>query len=449
MKTKVILSLLSLLIAVNSNAQLSQMGGGDLNPELKTDQMALKKFLDMRVGLSIHWGPSSIGGEEISWSRDKEIPKEVYDNYYKLFNPVNFNANEWVQLAIDGGMKYISLTSKHHDGFSLWPTAYSEYDIASTPFGKDIVWQLSVACQSKGVVFGSYYSIIDWYHADYQPYSHGGPGKLSKAVAGEPDFENYIAYMKNQLQELVEVYGAEFIQFDGEWEETWNHERGSDLYRFMKNLDPGVLVNNRVDVGRQNHDEETNTWNWKVYAGDFEERERMVEWVGRETEVHGRSKVPWQAWVTIDKAQWSYNETPKLLSAEEIIIDLLTTIGDNGNYLINLGPRPDGTFHPEQVETIREVGSWLKSYAEGIYGTRGGPFAEKGRYTSTKKGKEVFVFVLDAVLKDLRLKTDSYTIQAVTNYQGEAQNFEIEEEETVIDLKDLEESGVRVLRLKI
>ncbi|MFC2090785.1 alpha-L-fucosidase [Bacteroidota bacterium] len=435
------------LVALSTVMLAQHPGGGNLNPGLVADEGAVERFQDMRIGLSIHWGPSSLGGKEIGWSRDKEIPKEIYDNFYTSFNPVNFDAEEWIQLALDGGMKYISLTSKHHDGFCLWPSDYTDYDIENTPFSRDVVGELSRACKEAGVVFGSYYSIIDWYHYDYQPYSHGGPGELSMNHGREADFDTYNKYMKNQLEELVLKYDGEFIQFDGEWEPNWNHERGSDLYRYMRGLREDILINNRVDVGRHHLNTETGLWDWSIYAGDFEERERMVEWVGHETTVYGRSEIPWQAWVTIDKAQWSYNPTPKLLTAEEVILDLVKTIGDNGNYLINLGPRPDGTFHPEQVEIIQKVGAWIKEHECAIYDTRGGPFYKEGEYTSTIIGNIVYLFVFDTGKKDITFSPGAYTIENLKLFNGATVDYSAGEGICTISMETVLQHFITVYKI--
>jgi len=395
-------------------------GGGNLNPGLHTHEGSLEKFLNLKVGLSIHWGPSSLGGKEISWSRGEQIPKEEYDSYYRSFNPTKFDANAWVRFAKEVGMKYIIITSKHHDGFALWHSSVTEYDIANTPFKRDIVRELADACQEAGLVFGSYYSIIDWYHPDYLPYDHGGPGELLELAEGDTaNFERYLAFMKTQLKELVQGYGAEIIQFDGEWDPTWNHILGSDLYLYTRWLDEKVLVNSRADRAREDLDE-NGLWKREIYPGDFEERERMVDWIENASEINEqhfkKGNAPWQAWVTIDRAQWSYNETPRLMEADSVLFDLIKTIGDNGNYLINLGPRPDGTFHPEQMEILREVGEWLERHQEAIYGSRGGPYKKEGHYTSTQKGGVTYLFVFDG--QTVSLADKSLSNATITGLDG-------------------------------
>ncbi|GAB5520365.1 MAG: hypothetical protein RhofKO_26160 [Rhodothermales bacterium] len=453
--------LLCCLIATGASAQerhdaeaqakgwVEAPGGGNLNPGLYTHSEAIERFQDMRIGLSIHWGPSSHGGKEISWSRGEAIPKATYDAFYQQFNPTGFDADAWVQLAKEGGMRYILLTSKHHDGFSLWPSAVTEYDIANTPFERDIVGELADATRAQGLVFGSYYSTIDWYHPDYQPYGHGGPGPLFATHDDTPNYERYLVFMKQQLRELVQDYGAEIIQLDGEWDPTWNHERGSDLYLYLRHLNDEVLVNSRVDVGRQNKDPETGLWDWRIYAGDFEERERMVDWVPTEHhdgDVFGKTETPWQAWVTIDQAQWSWNATPRLLTADEIVLDLVKTIGDNGNYLINLGPRPDGTFEPEQVAIIQEVGQWIHAHDEAIYGTRGGPFSAEGAFTSTTTGDIAFLFVLDAELEAVTLDLGDRVLNDATTYAGESVDVQQVGTNATLQLPASQET-VRVFRL--
>ena len=154
-----------LCLPLSAQAQLS--GGGEDYPELKTNQKALKAWQDLRFGMFIHWGPVSLRGQEIGWSRGTSIPISDYDNLYHEFNPVLFNAAEWVKTAKEAGMKYLVLVTKHHDGFCLWPSAYTDYDIASTPYGKDIVGQLATECKKQGLLFGTYYSVLDWHHPDY------------------------------------------------------------------------------------------------------------------------------------------------------------------------------------------------------------------------------------------------------------------------------------------
>ena len=170
---KIIWTFFLLLIASLGQAQYS--GGGDLNPNLLTKQKSLKEFQEMRFGMFIHWGPVSLKGEEISWSRGKQIPIDVYDQLYKDFNPELYSAEEWVGAAKAAGMQYIIITSRHHDGFSLWDSEYTDYDMSATPYGKGILKELAEECEKQGIKFGTYYSICDWYRDDY-PVDYPAPG---------------------------------------------------------------------------------------------------------------------------------------------------------------------------------------------------------------------------------------------------------------------------------
>jgi alpha-L-fucosidase len=413
MKKTIIFLVSFLWIIISVPAQ--KIGGGELNPGIFTNQKSIEKFQDLRFGLSIHWGPNVIAEKEISWSRGDITHKEVYDNFYKQFNPTKFNADEWVKLIQDFGMKYVIITTKHHDGFSMWHSEFSEYDIAATPFKRDVLRELSDACQKKGVVLGTYYSTLDWYHPDYQPYGHGGTGDLFPKQADTPNQDRYVIYMKNQLRELVTKYNTEIIQFDGDWDSTFTHRLGSDLYVYLRKLNDKILVNSRTDKGRYSAPRFPNKSGWRpeIYAGDFEERERITTNFNEvESHILGKTPYPWQAWVTVDKSQWSWKPNPTLLNYQEIIVDLLKTVGDNGNYLINIGPRPEGTFEPKIIENMTKVGAWVKQNAEAIYGTRGGDFVVEGKYTSTRKGNIIHLFVLDNSLENIELNTPLKILKA-------------------------------------
>ena len=434
------------LAQYNPLAEDNYSGGGDLNPGMHADSAAIERWRDLKYGLSIHWGPSAHGGEEISWARGVQIPRSTYDSFYLRFDPVEFDAEEWVRLAEDGGMRYVMPTSKHHDGFALWPSAVSPYTIAQTPFRRDIVRELSDATRDAGLVFGSYYSIIDWYHPDYHPYDHGGPGPLIAAEAGAPDMARYRRYMREQLRELVEDYGAEIIQLDGEWSDEWSHERGSELYAYLRTLGDSLMISNRVDVGRLRH-EPGEPWRGDVYAGDYEERERMVDWVtDTESAEFAPTDIPWQAWVTIDQAQWAYNaDGRRLLSADSLLRELIRVVGFGGNYLLNVGPLPDGSIAEDEAAIIREVGAWVRAHGDAIYGTRRGPYSAEGQYVSTlAHDGEVFVFVVDPGLTSLRLRGKA----SASDYGGGALAARMVDGDTEVTLPAADGRGLRVIRVE-
>ena len=426
---------ISILIVKNSLAQ--KTGGGELNPGIYTNEKSLANFKNLRFGLSIHWGPNVIAEKEISWSRGKETPKDVYDGFYKQFNPTKFNADEWVKFMQEVGMKYVLITSKHHDGFAMWHSDYSDYDVSITPFKRDILKELSDACKKKGIVFGTYYSTLDWYHPDYQPYDHGGPGDKFPKFKDTPNQNRYWIYAKNQVKELITKYNSQIIQFDGDWDSTWTHQLGSDMYLYIRKLNDNVLVNSRTDKGRYPPApySKKEPWRADIFAGDFEERERFTgNFVEEANSVLGKSNNPWQAWVTVDKSQWSWKPNPKLLQPQEIIVDLLKTIGDDGNYLMNIGPRPDGTFEPIIMSNMREVGAWVKVHADAIYDTRGGDFVDEGKYTSTQKGKTTNLFVFDNSMEKLVLKNSKQKVVSIKNEEGQAINFQQDDGDITLNI---------------
>lgn len=389
-------------------------GGGDLNPDLKAPAEAQQKWLDLRVGLSVHWGPSSLGGKEIGWSRSKQIPVEEYDNFYKRFNPDKFDAEEWCRLMKRWGIRYISPTAKHHDGFALWFSDYSDYDMEQAARKVDILAELKQACHKYGIVLGAYYSNIDWYHPDWTPNMYGGPGILFERHPDSPNPERYFQYMEKQVTELIRKYDLAFIQFDGEWDPTYTHEVGSRMYRKFHEIKPDILLNSRIDIGRRaagphNHLEMDGT----KYAGDFQDRERLVNYGNNITKWGDH---PWQAWVTIDKKQWSYNPTPQLMNARELILDLIHVVGNNGNYMINVGPRPDGSFDAAQIALMDTLGAWLHTHAETIYGTRGGPYYPFPGGVSTRKGDRVWLFITDDKLASLELPELSQRISGAFDF---------------------------------
>ena len=177
---------------------------------------------------------------------ETKIPVSQYEKFAAQFNPVKFDAQAWVRAAKDAGMKYIVITSKHHDGFGLWDSKLTDWDIARTPFKRDPLQELAAECRKAGIKFCLYHSIMDWHHPDW-----GTRRAWNDQATGTPDMDRYTAYMKGQLKELITGYGPlGLLWFDGEWESPWTHERGVDLYHYVRNLQPSIIVNNRVGKGR-------------------------------------------------------------------------------------------------------------------------------------------------------------------------------------------------------
>ena len=331
-----------------------------------------------RFGLFVHWGPVSLKGTEIGWSRGAQVPADEYDQLYRQFNPVRFKANEWVAVAKAAGMKYLVLTSKHHDGFCLWNTRYTDYNIMHTPFGRDVIQELAGACRRQGITFCLYHSICDWHQPDYPL---GSPGGRTRKAA--PDLDRYNQYLKNQLAELIHGYGPlGILWFDGEWEVPWTQERGADLYRFVRHLQPSTIINNRVSKGRVGMEGVTRLSGPE--AGDYDTPEQQI---GRFNDQR-----PWETCMTLCE-QWAWKPEDRMKSLADCLQMLVRCAGGDGNLLLNVGPMPDGRIEPRQVERLREMGQWLQRHGSSLYGTRGGPFKPGQWGASTRRGKTVYLHV--------------------------------------------------------
>lgn len=389
MKSKIIKLAIVLGVIWNSNHAQAQLtgGGGEAYPNLQTNQNALKRFQDNRFGMFIHWGPVTLRGEEISWSRGNQISKEDYDGLYKEFNPVLFNAKDWVTTAKNAGMKYIVLTTRHHDGFCLWDSQFTDYDMASTPYGRGVVKELADECKTQGIDFGVYYTICDWWHEDY-PVEYPDPNyqfHVEKDITDpgtKSRMDSYIQYMKNQLKELIDNYDPTMIWFDGEWEWAWTHEMGMDLYAYLRGVKDDLLINNRVDKGREGMEGTTSS---SVFAGDYATPEQRIG--------NFDNKNPWETCMTIAK-QWAWKPNDKLKSKEECIHTLLQTVGGDGNLLFNVGPMPDGRIEQRQIARLHEMGKWLEVNGEAVYGTRGGPYLPSEGLVSSRKDNKIYLHLL-------------------------------------------------------
>lgn len=324
---------------------------------------------EARFGMFIHWGLYAVPAGEWNgkttygeWIRtEAQIPLEEYDTLASRFNPVKFDAGAWVRLAKAAGMKYIVITSKHHDGFALYDSTVSDFDIMATPFKRDILKELADACEREGITLCFYHSIMDWHHPDYTPrrdWEH-------RPTAGA-DFDRYIAYMKAQLTELLTGYGPiGVLWFDGEWEGTWTHDRGRDLYEFVRALSRRTIINNRVDKGRAGMSGITKA---KGFLGDFDTPEQEIP----DTGLPG---IDWETCMTMN-GHWGYNQADKSFkSAEDLIRKLADIASKGGNFLLNVGPTAEGEFPPESINRLHAIGRWMDTNAQSIRGTSASPFS--------------------------------------------------------------------------
>jgi alpha-L-fucosidase len=312
------------------------------------------------------------------------IPVAEYETFAARFDPVRFDAREWVRIAKDAGMKYIIITSKHHDGFGLWDSEVSAYDIMdASPFGRDILKELSEAAEREGIRLGFYHSIMDWHHPDAQAphYPTYNTNELSN-----PAFASYVEdYLKPQVRELVQSYDPAVLWFDGEWIPEWTHEMGLDMYAFVRSMNPDILINNRVDTGRQGMQGMTQTD--QRYAGDFGTPEQEI--------LEGSSTLDWESCMTMNDT-WGFKSTDEnWKSAQTLIHNLVDIAAKGGNYLLNVGPTAEGLIPPESVARLAEMGDWMEVNGEAIYGSRLWAHYQDGdRVRYTHAGDHVYAISL-------------------------------------------------------
>ena len=322
---------------------------------------------DARFGMFIHFGLySTLEGKwgesdrHAEWIRTTaKIPREQYQQLLSRFNPVRFDAKAIARAAKDAGMGYICITSKHHEGFALFDSKVSEWDVMSTPYGRDLLKDLAQACSDEGLRLCWYYSIMDWHHPDYLPRRDWETWPTDNA-----DFDRYVEFMKAQLRELLTGYGPiGILWFDGQWEHHWNDQRGRELYDYVRTLQPDIIVNSRV--GRAGGDYGLDRASGML--GDYATPEQVIP----DTVIRD---LPWETCMTMND-RWGYNATDRNFKpAKELVRKLADIAGKGGNFLLNVGPRGDGSIPERSVELLAEIGAWMRVHGESIRGTLPGPF---------------------------------------------------------------------------
>lgn len=372
-----------------------------VGPLLPTPPEALKRWMGARYGAFLHWGPCTVLGREISWSRQVQTPPNVYDKLYERFNPVEFDADAWARMLKESGFRYAVFVSKHHDGFAMWDTKTTPHSIMHTPFRRDVLGELAAACRKHGVALCLYYSIADFYQPDCIGSRHAngeylGPPGYELPAGEKPDFDRYVRYMKAQLKELTERYGPILAWwFDGGWMPEWTQERGVDLLKYMRLLQADTLADQRVG-GAYNGRVYMPTWfpTDVGYVGDFAVLEVDLPRFER--------RIPWE--YTTPANGRSYAWTPGAYGEPQTWTDnLVKTACGDGNYLLGLEPPQSGRFDPELVDKLRESSLWVKRYGASVFDTRGGPYMRTNVYGTTCRGNLIYLHVFDRSLSKLTL----------------------------------------------
>ena len=377
---------------------ISFLSYSQINYQPTQDNLAARKwFEDSRFGLFVHWGVYSVLGDGEWVMNQQKLSIDEYEKLPSFFNPIDFNPKDWVKMVKDAGMKYITITSRHHDGFSMFKTYQNEYNIVdSTPYGKDVLKMLADECHKQGIKIFFYYSTLDWHNDDYFPRGRTGNDIEGR---GEGDWNNYISFMKAQLTELLTNYGPiGGIWFDGHWDQKewdpvtkkygkdmvdWHYE---DIYKLIHSIQPACLIGNNHHLA-------------PIPGEDFQMFERDLP--GQNTTGWGSSKedigdLPKEICETIN-GSWGFNlRDRKHKSSKELIHYLVKAAGYGSNLLLNVGPMPNGKIQPTHIKSLMELGNWLKLYGETIYETRQGPLNPNVNYVSTQKKNKVYIHFLNS-----------------------------------------------------
>jgi alpha-L-fucosidase len=353
---------------------------------------ARENFQNDKFGMFIHWGASSVLGHGEWVMNNRNIKVIDYNRLIHIFNPQHFDAAKWVATARAAGMNYITFITRHHDGFSNWDTKQSDWKITNTPYGKDALKQLAAECRKQGVKLFLYYSLLDWYRSDYQ-YETGKTGKGTGRTE-KSNWPGYINFMKAQLTELLTEYGEiGGIWFDGHWDQLDNDVdktlkskvewRYNEIYELIHRLQPQCLISNNHHL-------------LPIPGEDFQAFEKDLP--GHNTTGFGGqavSKLPLETCETMNDS-WGFNITDRnYKSTKKLVQYLVKAACYNSNFLLNVGPMPDGTIQPEFADTLAKIGSWLKENGETVYGTRGVDIPVKPWGGFTQKGKTMYMHILE------------------------------------------------------
>ncbi len=351
----------------------------------------LKWWTEARFGMFIHWGLYSMAARHEWVKRFEQMSDERYQIYFDLFNPDLFEPKEWAATARKAGMKYFVITTKHHEGFCLWDTKFTDYKVTNTPYGKDLIKPMVEAFRAEGLRVGFYYSLLDWHHPDY-PVDRAHPmaenEEFRKKTANR-DVKKYAAYMRHQIEELLTQFGKIdylFLDFsfpgeDGKGRNDWE---SLELIELIRKLQPQIIVNDRLDLL-----DVPGGWDFRT-----PEQFKPREWLKIDGE-----KIPWETCQTFS-GSWGYHrDEASWKSVKQLLVLLIETVSKGGNLLLNVGPTARGTFDDRALERLNRIGEWMRLHSRAIYGCTEAPeeFSrpENCLLTFQPETNRIYVHVLD------------------------------------------------------
>ncbi len=386
---------IGLVVLILLAAAFQAVAAEVLIPETKAERDArMGWWREARFGMFIHWGLYSVAAGEwqgkivpglCSWVMNTaNIPVADYEQLAKQFNPTRYDPAAWVRLAKAAGTKYIVVTSKHHEGFSMFDTRASDYNVVkAAPYGKDVLKPLADECRRQGIKFCTYYSIMDWHHpAQYR----NNPKEYDPTNVYPERKAEYIRFMMTQLDELLENLSPEVLWFDGEWLDWWKEDDAVMVYNHLRKLKPSLIINNRLGTGREGmagFDKGD-----RRYAGDFGTPEQEIP-------ATGLSGVDWESCMTMNNTWGFRKDDTNWKPAETLIRHIVDTASKGGNYLLNVGPTAEGEIPQASIERLEVIGKWMAVNGESIYGTTASPFDKLDWGRCTQKPGKLYLHVYD------------------------------------------------------
>ena len=392
--------LITMLVSLLSSAGYSQKKIWDETEAQKEERMSW--WTDARFGMFIHWGLYAQPARH-EWVKKRErISEEDYQKYFEMFNPDLFDPHDWAKKAKAAGMKYAVITSKHHEGFNMFASEYTDYNIMNTPYGKDIIGEWVEAFRAEGLGVGFYYSLIDWHHPEYTiDRMHPRSAQTQEeydALNKDRDMAKYRLYLKNQVREILTNYGKIDIlwldySFPGKFGKGQNDWGSVELLKMVRELQPGIIVNDRADI--------------KEYAGGWDfttpEQVKLQKW----PEMDGK-KIPWETCQTFSGSWGYYRDEHTWKDNKQLLVLLIESVSKGGNLLLNVGPTARGTFDDRADKALSDMGEWMKYNSRSIYGCTQAPdvFTAPANtlLTYNPQSNRVYIHLLDYPMKNLLIQ---------------------------------------------